>query len=204
MAKKKRETQKTTEEIGMDVVAAMDREFHKGSDRIVAVVGAAYLESVLDSLLRAVLIEETKETDSLLRPDGPLGSNGTRIQLAFRLGLITREQRDDLKCIAKIRNTFAHDFKAQSFDMSPMRELCGSLQQPRLLAAMPEKFLPGESAKQIAKYVQDTTGTPREKFSMSVIVLFGSLLRRVHYARRAESGAWFSYDPDAPVGPSTL
>ena len=45
---------RTSEEIGMEVIGAMDREFHEQSDRVVAIVGAAYLDSTLDSLLRAV------------------------------------------------------------------------------------------------------------------------------------------------------
>jgi DNA-binding MltR family transcriptional regulator len=201
MAKKQRE-KKNPEELGMEVVAAMDREFHVSSDRIVAIVGAAYLESILETLLREVFIDAPDEADQLLRPSAPLGSTGPRFQLAFCLGLITREQRDDLKLVAKIRNEFAHDFNIQSFDASPVREYCVSLQQPALIAAMPEKMFPADVAKQMSQYVRDTNATPREKFRTTIIGLFGSLLRRVNYVRRIEPGAWFSYDPDALVGPS--
>ena len=109
---KKPEEKKTPEEIGMEVITAMDHEFHEQSDRIVAIVGAAYLDSTLDSLLRAAFIDAPNEVDRLLRLDAPLGSNGSGCQLAYCLGLITCDQRDDLKIIAKIRNAFAHDFKA--------------------------------------------------------------------------------------------
>src|SRR2546430_11043773 len=37
---------------------------------------SAYLDTMLDKLFRAVLIDLPKEVDSLLRPDAPLGSNG--------------------------------------------------------------------------------------------------------------------------------
>lgn len=199
---KKRDEKKTPEEIGMEVIAAMDHEFHKQNDRTVAIVGAAYLDSMLDSLLRATFIDVPDETDRLLRPDAPLGSHGSRCQLAYCLGLITRDQCDDLKTIAKIRNAFAHDFKARDFNASPIRDFCALLQQPALLAAMPEKIFPNETAKHMADYVRDITATPREKYRMSVISLFGGLLRRITYVRRVEPNAWFSYDPDAPVGPS--
>ena len=199
---KKREEKKTPEGMAMEVIAAMDHEFHESPDRIVAIVGAAYLESTFDSLLRAVFIDAPDEADHLLRPDAPLGSNGARYQLAYCLGLITREQRDDLKLIAKIRNAFAHDFKTLSFDTPPVRDLCASLRQPASLATASEEIFLGHTAKQVTQYVRDITATPREKFRMSVIVLFGGLLRRMRYVRRVESGAWFSHDPDAPVGPS--
>ncbi|MCI0427011.1 MAG: MltR family transcriptional regulator [Nitrospiraceae bacterium] len=185
----------------MDVVAAMDREFHEQPDRVVAIVGAAYLDSTLDSLLRAVLIESREDVDSLLGQNGALGANGARCQLAYCLGLITRDQRDDLKKVAQIRNKFAHDFNVTTFDESPVRDHCASLKNPGQLAAMPAQLFSGDAAKQITEYVKEITPTPREQFRMSVIGLFGSLLRRLHYVRR-EDHKWFSYDPDALRGPA--
>ena len=199
MVKKPEET-KTPEEIGMEVITAMDHEFHEQSDRIVAIVGAAYLDSTLDSLLRAAFIDARDEVDRLFRPDAPLGSNGSRCQLAYCLGLITCDQRDDLKIIAKIRNVFAHDFKALSFDTPQVRDFCASFQQPEHLAAMPEKIFSPDTAKHMKQYVREITATPREKFRMSVIGLFGSLLRRINYMKRVKPGIWFSYDPDAQPG----
>jgi DNA-binding MltR family transcriptional regulator len=200
---KKRVENKTPEEIGEEIIAAMDRDFHEEPDRIIAIVGAAYLDSMIDSLLRAVFIDVPAETESLLRPDAPLGSNGSRCQLAYCLGLITKDQRDDLRIIAKIRNYFAHDFNAQEFNVSPIRDLCTALKQPGLLAAMPEKLFSADNAKLVTEYVHDITNTPREQFRMSVISLFGSLLRRIAYIRRADAASWFTYDPDALTGPSS-
>ena len=78
----------------------------------------------------------------MLRPDGPLGSNGSRYQLCYCLGLITREQRDDLKIIAKIRNALAHNFKVTKFDAEPIMGYCASLKQPCAVAAMPAQLFP--------------------------------------------------------------
>ena len=189
------------EDVGAEVIAEMDREFHTSTDRVIAVVGAAYLDSMMEHLLSRVFIDSPDEIERLLRPDAPLGSNGSRYQLAYCLGLITREQRDDLKLIAKIRNTFAHDFKAQSFADPRIRDYCAALKQPGILAAMPERLFPPETAATMAQYVRDTSATPREKFRTSVFALFGSLLRRVAYVRRIGPTEWFSYDPDAAVGP---
>ena len=137
----------------------------------------------------------------MLRPDAPLGSNGARYQLAYCLGLITQEQRDDMKLVAKIRNTFAHNFKATGFDMPPVRDYCAALKQPATLAAMPGHLFPAETAALMAEYVRKTNATPREQYRTSVFALFGSLLRRLNYVRRVTKEAWFSYDPDALVGP---
>jgi DNA-binding MltR family transcriptional regulator len=195
-AKRQDEEKRTAGEIGVEIIQAMDAEFHHESDRIVAIVGGAYLDSLLDSLLRAVFTDTPEEVDRLLRPDAPLGSNGSRYQLAYCLGLIRKDQRDDLKTIAKIRNLFAHDFKALSFDTAPARDLCSNLQQPGLVESMPANIFSAEAAEQMSAYVQEITTTPRQKFEMAIITLFGSLLRRINLVSRVGSVAWFSADPD--------
>lgn len=187
-----------TIELGVQVTTEMDREFHNSPDRVIAVVGAAYLDAMLDRLFREVLIDAEKEVDRLLRPEGAIGANGTRYQLAFCLGLITHDQRDDLKLIAQIRNRFAHDFKIDSFDEEPMRGYCSSLKQPSLLVDLAKNQFKGEVGESAAQYVRETSNTPREKFRTSIFALFGSLLRRVRYVQRPAPSSWFSHDPDAP------
>jgi DNA-binding MltR family transcriptional regulator len=150
--------------------------------------------------LRAVFVDSHEDVDRLLNPSGALGANGARCDLAYCLGLITRDQRSDLKTIAKIRNKFAHDFNVASFDVSSVRDHCASLKSPGQLAAMPAQLFSDELAKTMAEYVKGISATPREQFRMSVIALFGSLFRRIHYVRRGDHN-WFSYDPDAPQGP---
>lgn len=203
MATKRRgDERRTTEEIGAEIIGAMDIEFHHESDRVVAIVGAAYLDSLLEKLLRAVLIDTPDEADRLLRPDAPLGSNGSRAQLAYCLGLIRVDQRDDLKIVAKIRNLFAHDFKALSFDSAPVRDFCANLLQPKFLTEMPANIFPAQVVRQIGDYVQEVTSTSRQKYEMTVITIFGSLLRRLNLVSRISNNAWFSDDPD-PAFPST-
>jgi DNA-binding MltR family transcriptional regulator len=191
----------SAEDIGIEVMSEMDREFHESPDRVIAVIGAAYMDSMLDRLLRAAFIQSSQDVERMLRPDGPLGSNGSRYQLCYCLGLIAREQRDDLKIIAKIRNAFAHDFRTVSFDTASITGYCASLKQPQVLAAMPAQIFPAAAAETAKAYVEEITQAPREKYRMSVISLFGSLLRRLRYVRRASPAAWFSYDPDAARGP---
>ncbi len=124
---------------------------------------AKHLDSLLGTLLRRALLNLPEEADRLLRPDAPLGSNGSRYQVAYLLGLIRKDQRDDIKTIVKIRNLFAHDFRATSLDAAPARELCGNLQQPRLLAAMPVNIFPAQPAQQMSEYVREITATPRQR-----------------------------------------
>src|SRR5262249_50348021 len=157
--KKQRREQMTVEDFGADVIAAMDAEFHHESDRIVAIVGAAYLDSSLDALFRAALNESPEEVDKMLRPEGILGSNGSRYQLAYCLGLIKKDQWDDLKTVAKIRNRFAHDYRMLSFDSEPIRDLCSNLHQPGLFLEMTKRMFPDKDEPM--DYVKQITKTSR-------------------------------------------
>jgi hypothetical protein len=55
----------------------------------------------------------------------------------------------------------------------------------------------------MSAYAQEITTTPRQKFEIAVITLFGSLLRRINLVSRVDRIAWFSDDPDPgfPVPP---
>ena len=46
----------SVDDVGIEVIAEMDREFHNSPDRVIAVIGAAYLDSMLDRLLTAGMI----------------------------------------------------------------------------------------------------------------------------------------------------
>jgi DNA-binding MltR family transcriptional regulator len=189
------------EDFGADVMAEMEREFHDEPDRVIAVVGAAYLDAMLERLFRSALIDSEDEVGKLLRPDGPLGSNGARVQTALCLGLITDDQCSDLKRIAKIRNLFAHDFTNVSFDTDPIKGHCAALKRLSILAKMPRKLFNPELAAVLEAAVMDDSKEPREQYRLAVIDIFGSLLRRIKYMRKASHQSWFSYDPDAAMGP---
>jgi len=196
---KKDDKIRTAEEIGIDIITAMDAEFHHESDRVVAIVGGAYLEDVLENLLRAIFINEEEAADSLLRPDAALGSSGSRYQVAFCLGLIRKHQRDDLKQIARIRNHFAHNYKSSSFDDPPIRDWCAALQQPKLFESMPNKLFSGKVRDNMIAYVKRINQTPRHKFETTVICLFGSLLRRINFVSQMDESKWFSQNPDRDI-----
>ena len=81
------------------------------SDRAVAIVSAALLDSRLEELLRAFLVENADSDDELLDSESgnaPLGTFGARITMAYAIGLIQRPDRNALRIIKKVRNLFAH------------------------------------------------------------------------------------------------
>jgi hypothetical protein len=86
-------------------------EFEKETDRAAAIVGAAILDSALESVLKSYLVKSSHpKNDSLFEgPNAPLSSFGSKIDMTFRLGLISEQMSKILHIVRRIRNSFAHD-----------------------------------------------------------------------------------------------
>lgn len=102
------------------------------SDRGCALMAASYLDGELEKLLRDYLVPDTQVANSLFRSDGALGSFGSRIDLAYLLGLIGVSARRDLHLIRKMRNEFGHIAKPISFDDEAMVNRCRELYHSNL------------------------------------------------------------------------
>ncbi len=100
--------------------------YTEASERSIAIVGAAYLEMVLDHILLAFLPEDEKEVLKLMDYNGPLGNFSGKINMCYCLGLIDKVIKDDLNNIRKIRNKFAHDMVV-SFTDEPIQSWCRAL-----------------------------------------------------------------------------
>lgn len=92
-------------------------------ERAVAIVGAAFLDSLLENILINFLVDDEKETKKLIGFDGPMGTFSNRVAATYCLGFIAKAVRDDLRTVGKIRNRFAHKLDA-SFDAEPIRQWC--------------------------------------------------------------------------------
>lgn len=98
----------------------------EGNERAAAIVGGAFLDTLLEHILRYFLVDDEKEVERLLEPEQPLGTYGARIRVLYCLGLIGKIVRDDLRLVGKIRNRFAHHVNV-SFEDEPIRSWCRSL-----------------------------------------------------------------------------
>jgi hypothetical protein len=76
--------------------------------RGLVLVGAARLDLALEHLLKAVMAPSDDADDRLFTPDRSLGSFGSKISLAARLGLIEAPIEQALHAIRSVRNDFAH------------------------------------------------------------------------------------------------
>lgn len=101
----------------MDYFDFLVDEFGKESDRAAVILVASVAEELLQTLLRAHLVPAPSSSDELFDgPNAPLGTFSSRIEMCFRLGLISSKFTRDLHLIRKIRNDFAHNIHGCSFD----------------------------------------------------------------------------------------
>ena len=137
----------------------------EANDRALAIVGATFLDTQLEHLARSFLVENSSEVDKLLAYDQPLGTFGNRIRTAYCLGLISKNIRDDLRLVAKIRNRFAHDLIC-SFDSDPIKSWAIELKWHRIAFMTPPP-----------------SASPRDLFNVGVNQLVGHIGGLISLAR---------------------
>jgi DNA-binding MltR family transcriptional regulator len=99
-----------------NLATLQDELEHSTSDRSCVIVAAAYIDELLEYLLKNFLYSPSseKEDKDLFSGYGPLSSFSSKILLSYRLGLISNYEYKTLQIIRKIRNAFAHDISKGS------------------------------------------------------------------------------------------
>lgn len=101
-------------------------DYGEASDRAIAIVGPAFLDTLITDILVNFLIDDEKEVQRLTQPEGPLGNFGAKVSACYCLGLIGETIKSDLRLLAKVRNRFAHDLRAD-FSDEQIKNWCGAL-----------------------------------------------------------------------------
>ncbi len=90
-------------------------EFKNESDRGAVLISLSYTEELLEVLLKRKLVPASEKKDTLFDlPNSPVGTLSSKIDLAYRLGLISEEFQSVLNALRRIRNEFAHSFESIS------------------------------------------------------------------------------------------
>jgi Mannitol repressor len=96
-------------------INALMRALHNLDERGLILSLAAFAEDSLGALLKSFLLPNQAARDLLEGFNAPLGTLSSRIRAALALGLITKDQYDDLEHLRKIRNEFSHTWQPISF-----------------------------------------------------------------------------------------
>ena len=108
--------------------ARFGKRFSNQAQRGAALAICAMLDIRLKEALRDTLVADDAVLDMLLGPYGMLGELGPKIYISYAIGLIHKPLFDDLLAISKIRNRFAHDPEAHTFEYQPISDECGKIQ----------------------------------------------------------------------------
>lgn len=107
--------------------ANLSEKYDKLSGRELVIVASSVLDIGLAHLIEKRLRNDPKEIEGFLGMDGdgraPAGSFGSKIQLAYLLGLIDQSQRDVLRAIKQVRNIMAHKVKRNLTSPDANREI---------------------------------------------------------------------------------
>ena len=167
----------------IDPLWSMIDELEKESDRGAVLVAAAFLDDSLSNLLRSVMVDDKNLIDSLLRPDGPLGTFSARIKVCQAFGLLESDVYHDLQLIRRLRNEFAHRHQSASLEDPSARDRISNFQSQRRLPPPPRE-------EPISALWYD--GHPRERLRWAVSILCQLIDSRAEGRQRPKL-------PDSPI-----
>ncbi|MBX3009732.1 MAG: DUF4145 domain-containing protein [Melioribacteraceae bacterium] len=118
------------------------------SDRATVIITSSILDQALESVLRNYLVQLNSTDDPLFDSAyAPLSNFSAKIDLAFRIGLLPPNFAKALHLIRKIRNDFAHNVSACTFNEPQVRnrvlELNKTIGVTNLLSGKLKNFQPG-------------------------------------------------------------
>lgn len=119
---------------------ALDAEFKASSDRAAAIIGGAYLDELITEVLRSFLVGDKKSDKSIFEGNGALATFSSKIELAYRSGLLSKLEHKSLHCIRRIRNEFAHRLVGVSFRSDHIRSMCRNIEVP--IEMVSPRFIP--------------------------------------------------------------
>jgi len=106
------------EDMAFGSLNLLTKSLHNLDERGLVLSLAAFAEDALGLLLKAFMLP-TDATHQLLEGfNAPLGTFSSRIKAAYSLGLIAKDQFEDLEHLRKIRNEFAHSWRTISLENS--------------------------------------------------------------------------------------
>lgn len=142
--------------------------------RVVAILGASFLESYLVDLIAASLPGLNSELRGrIFDTRGALSEFAAKIDMARALDLINSVYRNDCIIVARIRNRFAHNLDIQDFDHPEIAKLLMKLDYVTRIMSDPD-----------ASYA--LSGTAREKFVTTILFLGGGLYNALNAMRMVE------------------
>lgn len=143
------------------------RDIMKGSDRVTAIVGCAFIEETLRERLKKQFGHDKDAFDNVFGQNGPLGNLAAQCRFAYTSKTVSKVTRNKIEAIGKIRNKFAHKTGDLSFDNALFKPLLSELGKPR-------SYMFGAGTKTKGSYEIDGL-SPRDYFIANLQDVFSYL-----------------------------
>ena len=105
-----------------DNFSRLSEQLKAESDRGSVVLAAAWMDDQLTQLLLKFMLPPLSAKEDLIRAGSALGDVGTKISLAYRLGLIRPAVFRSLNILRRLRNDFAHLSAPLSLDTDSVKD----------------------------------------------------------------------------------
>lgn len=107
-----------------------EREFENESDRASVIHAVSMLDEVLTSLLKTKLVPSPTASDPLFENVySPLYTFSSKIDFAYRLGLISKKMCRDIHTIRKIRDEFVRNISGCNYENQSVRNRIEALKR---------------------------------------------------------------------------
>ncbi|TDP01552.1 hypothetical protein [Flavobacterium sp. 245] len=130
--------EKTTKEVVKDQnwqLVYLLEQFKKESDRAAVILVASIIDETLQTLLKSYLVPVPSSEDSLFdNATSPLSTFSAKIDITYRIGLISGKFARDLHIVRKIRNSFAHDIYGCSFSNGSVKSRIKELENSFIIS----------------------------------------------------------------------
>lgn len=107
------------------------KEIETSSDRGIVLTCGSIMDVLLTDILKSFLVQTDKIDKDLFKVNGPLATFDSKIKMSFYLGLISKNEVDNLTFLQRVRNKFAHQIVNISFENNDIANICKNFKIPK-------------------------------------------------------------------------
>ncbi|WP_457092717.1 hypothetical protein [Microvirga sp. P5_D2] len=97
------------------------REVESSSDRSVVIIGTSFLELALRWVIESYLVEDLAKNREIFEGNGFVSTFSARVNFVYGNGIISKQERQTLDLLRRIRNDFAHSPRSLSLDTEKVK-----------------------------------------------------------------------------------
>lgn len=136
------------------------------SDRGMVLISTGYLEEQLKQVLLSFFVDGAAQDSLFEGGNAPLGTFSARTSMCHALGLISKQEHDDLHQLRRIRNDFAHSIHT-TFETQSVMNRC--------------KTLKAKANDYHSPTLGEVVVSPSGQFSSAATAIILNMVNRPHY-----------------------